>query len=94
MRTKAKTLSRGPELDTEMLVRNTGGMRYDLVLIAAARAREIRRQNKDSDTYATNFPIVTALLEIQEGKINAKEYLAKIKFPQPKSMVDRGAQFK
>jgi DNA-directed RNA polymerase omega subunit len=91
---KAKVLSRGPELNTELLVTNTGSKRYDLVLVAAARAREIRRQNKDSNTYANNFPIVTALLEIQEGKINPKEYLAKIKFPQPKSMVDRGAQFK
>ena len=94
MKSKAKTLSRGPELDTEMLVRNCGTGRFDLVLIAAARAREIRRQNKDSDTYANNFPIVTALLEIQEGKVNAKEYLAKVKFPQPRNTVDRGAQFK
>jgi hypothetical protein len=63
-------------------------------ILAYAGTMNSHEQNKDSDTYANNFPIVTALLEIQEGKINPKEYLAKIKFPQPRNTVDRGAQYK
>ena len=76
---KPKVPSRGPELDNEKLVVNANGFRYDLILIAAARAREIRRQNKGSETYEHNFPIVTALLEIQEGLIDPRKYLLKVK---------------
>ena len=76
--TKAKIPSRGPELDNEKLVVNTNGLRYDLILIAAVRAREIRRQNKGSEKYEHNFPIVTALLEIQEGLVDPRKYLLKV----------------
>jgi DNA-directed RNA polymerase omega subunit len=76
---KAKIPSRGPELDNEKLVVCTNDLRYDLVLIAAARAREIRRQNKGSEKYEHNFPIVSALLEVQQGLIEPRKYLLKVK---------------
>lgn len=75
---KPLELSRGPQIDTEKCVENVGMGRFDLVLIAAARAREIKRQNKDSDKREHVHSNITALLEIQEGKIG-KEYLAKVK---------------
>jgi DNA-directed RNA polymerase omega subunit len=76
---KARVLSRGPQIDTEQCVRNVGMGRFDLVLIAAARAREIKRQNKESEKYEHTHSIVTALLEIQEGNVDPIEYLRKVK---------------
>jgi DNA-directed RNA polymerase omega subunit len=70
--------SRGTLIDTENCVENVGANRFNLVLIAAARAREIRRQNKDSESREHVFANVTALLEIQEGKVG-EEYLKKVK---------------
>jgi DNA-directed RNA polymerase subunit omega len=52
------------------------GSRYELILIAAARARELKRGHQplvDKD----GGNIVTALREIEEGKIDVVEYLAK-----------------
>jgi len=73
-----KTLSRGPSLDIEQCVANAGGNRFDLVLIAAIRSREIARQHKHSESKEHVYPSVSALLEIQEGKID-REYLKRIK---------------
>ena len=71
-------LSRGPAIDTEKCVEMAGGNRFDLVLIAAAKSREIARKHKhDELTTQVNAP-VTALLEIQEGRVNAKVYLNKV----------------
>jgi len=51
------------------------GNRYDLVLIASVRARELKRGHQQlTDKKGGN--IVTALREIEEGKIGI-EYLAK-----------------
>ena len=73
-----KKLSRGPNIDTEKCVEMAGGNRFDLVLIAAAKSREIARKHKhDEMTTQVNAP-VTALLEIQEGRVNAKVYLNKV----------------
>jgi len=53
------------------------GNKYDMVLIAAARARELRRG--DAPKMATkNKPIVTAIREIELGLIG-KEYLRKLR---------------
>jgi DNA-directed RNA polymerase omega subunit len=70
--------SRGTSIDTEKCVEQVGGNRFDLVLIAAARAREISRQHRHNENKRQVNAPVSALLEIQEGKIN-KEYLKKIK---------------
>ena len=76
---KSKTLSRGPNIDTEKCVESVGGNRFDLVLIATERAREIKRQNKDSDKIEHVHSTVTALEEIQAGKIDPQEYLDKLR---------------
>lgn len=51
------------------------GNRYDLVLIAARRTRELRRGWKPLITAKTG-PLVTALAEIEAGKIG-RDYLFK-----------------
>ena len=72
------SLSRGPSIDTEQCVAQVGGNRFNLVIMAAARAREIARQHKhDEKTTQVNAP-VSALLEIQEGKIG-REYIRKVR---------------
>lgn len=53
------------------------GNNYDMVLIAAARARELKRGD-DSKIFSKNKPIVTAIREIEEGLIG-KEYLRKLR---------------
>ena len=79
---KPLDLSRGPSIDTEQCIAQVGGNRFNLVLIAATRAREIKRQNRDSDLREHVHSNITALLEIQEGKIGL-DYLKKIKFDDP-----------
>ena len=79
---KPRTLSRGPQIDTELCTRQVGDGRFNLVIVASERLRELRRQNKDSGKYITP---VDALLDVQEGKIDANEYLAKIRDRHAKS---------
>jgi DNA-directed RNA polymerase subunit omega len=55
---------------------NVVGNRYDLVLIASARARELRRGHAPR-IKTTHKPIVTALNEVEQGFVG-KEYLAKL----------------
>jgi DNA-directed RNA polymerase omega subunit len=74
---KTSISSRGPQLDTDQCVENAGN-RFDLVLIAAARAREIARQHRHSGSTESVYASVSALLEIQEGKIG-REYLKKVR---------------
>jgi len=72
-----KTLSRGTTIDTEQCIENVGGNRFDLVIAAAARSREISRRHKQAElTTQINAP-VAALLDIQEGRVG-KEYLKKV----------------
>lgn len=70
-------LSRGPQIDTNKCVEMVEN-RYDLVLIAAVRSREIARQHRHSQAPHYIYPGVTALLEIQNGLIG-REYLKKIR---------------
>ena len=67
--------SRGTEIDTRVCADKVGGSQFNLVLIAAERAREMVRQNKNKAEFVKGT--VDALLEIQEGKIGA-EYLDKV----------------
>jgi DNA-directed RNA polymerase subunit K/omega len=74
----AISLSRGPEVDTEQCVHLSGGNRFDLVIMAAIRCRELAREHRNAERgYQLNAP-VTALLEFQEGKIG-REYLRKVR---------------
>jgi DNA-directed RNA polymerase omega subunit len=90
---KPLDLSRGPSIDTEQCIAQVGGNRFNLVLIAATRAREIKRGHSTSEQREHVHSNITALQEIQEGKIGI-EYLKKMKFNEPRNMIDRGAKFK
>jgi DNA-directed RNA polymerase omega subunit len=70
-------LSRGTGIDTEKCVENAGGNRFNLVLIAAARAREINRHNRESDKREHVHSSITALEDIQAGKVGI-EYLKRV----------------
>ena len=62
---------------SELAAQAAGGL-YDLILIASARVRELKKGHapkivtKDGNT-------VTALKEIEEGHIDPKDYLKKIR---------------
>jgi DNA-directed RNA polymerase omega subunit len=70
--------SRCSELDNDLCVKNAGGNRFDLIILASVRAREISERNKNSEKFEHLHSPVSALLEIQEGKIGA-EYLKKVR---------------
>ena len=76
---KPLDLSRGTGINTELCTENAGGNRFNLVLIASERAREIRRQNKESDKREHVHSVVTALEEIQAGTVDPQRYLMKVK---------------
>lgn len=60
--------SRGPSVDTEKCVHNSGN-RYKLVIEAAALARDIKRKNRNSPYREHRFPQITALKMIEEGQV-------------------------
>jgi len=70
--------SRADQIDVEKCIKNVGGNRFDLVLIAAAKAREIRRHKVGSELRQDVFPNISSLLSIQEGK-TGKDYLKRIR---------------
>lgn len=73
---KVRIDSRTSQVDTEKCVNQAGGGRYDLVLIAAQRLRELKRQHREDNKYVT---CIDALLEVQNGNVNLVDYLSKIK---------------
>jgi DNA-directed RNA polymerase subunit omega len=52
------------------------GNRYDMILIASLRARELKKKYAPKVT-CNNGPAVTALREIEEGLVG-REYLKKV----------------
>jgi DNA-directed RNA polymerase omega subunit len=60
--------SRGTEVNVERCRAALDGNQFTLVLLAAARARQIRADQSARRVYDINNPVVTALLEIQQGK--------------------------
>jgi DNA-directed RNA polymerase subunit K/omega len=67
--------SRSSEIDTELCVTMAGG-RYDLVIAAAQRLREMKRRARESNTYVT---AIDALKEVESGTFNMLDYLAKVR---------------
>jgi len=89
-----KTVSRVGQLDNDKIVEMSGGNRFNLVIMAAARSREIRRQNKDSQKFEHLHSNVSALLDFQSGECGA-DYIKKVKFDTPRDRaIDRRAQYK
>lgn len=74
---KTLTDSRGTQINTDMCVDNVEN-RFDLVLIASARARELLYRHKRAGNPNQLYAPVTALLEIQNKKIG-REYLKRVK---------------
>jgi DNA-directed RNA polymerase subunit omega len=54
------------------------GNKFEMILVAAARARELARGSRPL-VESSNGNIVTALREIEAGKIDKLEYLRKRK---------------
>ena len=54
------------------------GNRFDLVLVAAQRAREIRRGARTLVNSKNAGPTIAALQEIEEGKYTKQDYLNSI----------------
>lgn len=69
--------SRTPLVDIQHCTENAGN-KYDMILMASVRAREIARHHKESQLASHALPVVTALLELQEGRYG-REYLNKVK---------------
>lgn len=70
---KPRIDSRNSIIDTDYCASQAGG-RYDLVIIASQRLRELRRQHRESGRYIT---CIDALKEVQEGKIDNLTYMGK-----------------
>lgn len=70
---KKLIISRGPEIDIVQCTRIVGGNKFELVLIASQRARELRRQNPNQ---RNNFT-VEALMDLQANKLDNDEMLTK-----------------
>jgi DNA-directed RNA polymerase subunit omega len=71
-----KTKFSPQNIDTDRCVENVGN-RFDLVLIAAARVRELRRGHT-KQVKGLNSPTITALQEIEAGLVG-REYLKKVR---------------
>jgi len=70
---KKLILSRGPSIDIQQCTKIVGGNKFELVLIAAQRARELRRQNPNERHNYT----VESLLDLQDNKLDTAEMLNK-----------------
>jgi len=89
----AQFISRASQLDTQKCVEHAGGNRFNLIIMASARAREIRRQHASSQKLEHVHSTVTALLEFQNGQLGP-DYMKKIKFNEPNDRrVDRSARY-
>ena len=71
-----KNETRHSQIDVEKCVRNSGNNKFDLILAATARVRELRQQQHETAPVAT---ITDVLLEIQINQIDIKEYKRKVK---------------
>ena len=71
-------VSRGSQIDMEKVIRQSGHGRFDMIIQASQRAREIKQQNRHSTRDEHIHGTVTALLEIQSGKVD-QDYALKIK---------------
>ena len=65
-------------ITSQRAVEAIGGSRYDLVLAASQRARELRR-GATPMVESDNGPVVTALREIEQKKYTQLDYLKSIK---------------
>jgi DNA-directed RNA polymerase omega subunit len=67
--------SRSGEIDMEQCVEQAGG-RYDLVIAAAQRLREMKRRARETNQYVTP---IDALKEVESGTFSMTDYLIKVR---------------
>jgi DNA-directed RNA polymerase subunit K/omega len=67
--------SRSGEIDMELCVDQAGG-RYDLVIAAAQRLREMKRRARETNQYVT---AIDALKEVESGTFSMTDYLIKVR---------------
>lgn len=78
-----KTDIQSKDIDVQKCVKNVGGNQFELILIAATRAREIAsarsiaQKNNPALKYAVKT-VTSALEEVAQGKIG-REYLSKVR---------------
>jgi DNA-directed RNA polymerase subunit K/omega len=71
-----KRETRATEVDVEKCIDKTGFGRFDLVVAAAQRVRELKIRARESGQHIS---AVDALLEAQNGQLNVIDYLAKVR---------------
>lgn len=54
--------TRATEIDVEKCIRKAGVGRFDMIIAATERTRELKKQNKETNKFIS---VVDALLEIQ-----------------------------
>lgn len=65
------------KIDTMRCAEAVGGSQFEMILIAAARGREIAAYDKATKNRTAGSPVVAALKDIESGKVG-REYLKKI----------------
>jgi len=68
--------SRSGEIDVERCIEKSGAGRYDLVLAASQRLREMKRRARETNGWVTS---IDALKEAQSGALNVVDYLVKVR---------------
>jgi hypothetical protein len=71
-----KVISTASLIDVNICCEQVNNKRFDLVLIAAAKMREMKFHRMGSDKITLMSEV---LLEIQEGRVDPTEYLRKVK---------------
>lgn len=71
-----KKIDRATVVDIEKCIEKSGHNRFEVILAATHRTRELKARAKENDSFVT---VVDSLLEIQDGKLNVTEYLNKVK---------------
>ena len=75
---KKLILSRGPGINYDTCLKNLDGNKFNMVLIGAARAREIVKRNRANGKIEHECTPVSALLDIQVGLVKT-DYLRKVR---------------
>jgi DNA-directed RNA polymerase subunit K/omega len=68
--------TRATQVDIEKCIDKTGFGRFDLIVAASQRVRELKIRARESGAHVT---AVDALLEAQNGQLNVLDYMAKVK---------------
>jgi DNA-directed RNA polymerase subunit K/omega len=68
--------TRATEVDVEKCISKTGFGRFDLIVAASQRVRELKIRARETGAHVT---AVDALLEAQNGQLNVVDYMAKVK---------------